>query len=195
MKTVIICDIDGVVADSSIRLKRYSNYKALERGDYNAFRVSMQAYNCTSLEDDVVIENGCELLHSLINYYSPTRVIFLTSRGEESRGNTLDWLNTYVSDVKSKDLIMRPSHPEIAPGIYWREGDPKFDHVAYKRSVVENLMADGYEIVMAIDDHAPICDMYQSIGIPAIVVKWPGIDCLTTSGMNMNAGALVGAIK
>ena len=44
------------------------------------------------------------------------------------------------------------------------------------------MLSDG-DVLMALDDHAPICEMYQEIGIPALVVKFPGIDCITSSGM------------
>ena len=88
MSRILICDIDGVVCDSSARISRFSDVAALERGDYNAFRVSMHAYGQSSTEEDIPIHHGIHLLHSLIAFHNPDRTIFLTSRGAESRNNT-----------------------------------------------------------------------------------------------------------
>jgi hypothetical protein len=183
MNSLIICDIDGVVCDSSIRINRYTDYSALERGDYNAFRVSMRAYNTASLEDDIPIQSGIDLLNSLRNFYNPDRVVFLTSRGNESRANTLNWLRDNVDfNLRDEDLIMRPEYVESEPGVFWRDGEQKFCHLAFKGSVARELLR-GFNILMALDDHLPLCEMYQGLGIPAVCVKFPGVDCLTGIGM------------
>ncbi len=180
--SILICDIDGVICDSSLRLSKYSNVAALESGDYNAFRLSMNAYNSSSLEDDVVISHGIDLLNSLCSFYNPSRVVFLTFRGELSRVNTLDWLryNIPFLEIGDDNLIMRPEYVEKSPGVFWLDGDIKSCPVYFKCSVVRDLLlADN--IVMALDDYESIVTMYQSLGIPSLCVKWPGVDCILNS--------------
>ena len=181
----IIFDIDGVVCDCSERIARYSDYKALERGDYNAFRVSMRAYNTAPVDEDIPIEHGIKLLRSLIDFHNPEHFTFLTSRGGESRANTLGWLKEHVfSWLTDDNLIMRPEYIETEPGIFWREGEPKFCHIEFKRGETLKL-AQNFDIVMAADDHLPICEMYQDLGVPALHVKFPGVDCLSKAGMTV----------
>jgi hypothetical protein len=173
--SALIIDIDGVVCDSSARLSRYSDHQALERGDYNAFRVSMNAYNRAPVDEDIPIEHGVKLFNSLRDFYSPEKIIFLTARGPESRVNTLNWLRRFVYfEVTNENLIMRPEYRETESGVLWREGEPHFCPIEYKR----------LEVLKLLDDHLPICEMYQKLGVPALHVKWPGVDCISKSGMD-----------
>lgn len=187
--SILIFDIDGVVCDCSARIAKYSDYKALERGDYNAFIVSMYAYNTASVDEDIPISHGINLLESLCNFYNPSRVVFLTSRGNESRVNTLGWLRKHIQflELNDENLIMRPQYFESAPGVFWREGEPKFCHVEFKKAETLKLL-EQREVLIALDDHLPIVEMYHSIDVPALHVKWPGVDCLTKSGMSIAAG-------
>jgi hypothetical protein len=184
--SIIICDIDGVVCDCSERIARYSNYKALESGDYNAFRVSMHDYNTASVDEDVPIVSGINLLNALYDFHFVSDVYFLTSRGGESRANTLGWLRKHIGflNLRDENLIMRPEYFESSPGVFWREGEPRFCHVEFKKSETLKLMDSG-DVVFALDDYLPIVEMYQSIGISGIHVKFPGVDCLSKSGMSV----------
>ena len=179
---LIVCDIDGVVCDCSERIAKYSNYKALEEDDYNAFRVSMSAYNSASVDADIPILAGINLLVSLHDYNSG-EIVFLTSRGNESRENTSRWLREHLpNDMNDFSLIMRPQYFESSPGIFWRDGEPRFCHVEFKKAEVLKLLED-YNILFALDDYLPIVEMYHSLGIPSLHVKFPGVDCLSKAGM------------
>lgn len=181
---LIICDIDGVVCDCSERIAKYSNHKALEEGDYNAFRVSMHEYNSASVDEDIPILAGVNLLESLYYVHNP-QIVFLTSRGSESYDNTHSWLRKHIEFIPSVSdfsLIMRPQYFESSPGIFWREGEPKFCHVEFKKGEVLKLL-DEYNILYALDDYLPIVEMYHSLGIPSLHVKFPGVDCLSKAGM------------
>jgi len=182
-RSVLLCDIDGVVCDSSKRLALYSDEAALERGDYNAFRASMHAYNTAPLDMDVPIREGVELLHMLVESYRPDDVMFLTSRGEEGRGNTFSWLKEFVwRGLGEEDLLMRPAHVERSPGIFWEEGEPRFCHISHKRGKTLNLL-ETRRVLIALDDYLPVCQMYQSIGVPALNVLFPDVDCLGLADM------------
>lgn len=181
MKNALIFDIDGVVCDSSERLSRYADSDALERGDYHAFNLSMVEYNKADLDSDIPIAQGIDLLYALRNHYdiqeiNPSRVIFLTARGEESRAKTFDWLKTWVyPTIESSDLIMRQESHIDENGF--------FCPVSYKRDEVKKLL-ENHRISIAVDDHLLICEKYQEIGVAALHVKFPGIDCISLSGAN-----------
>ena len=188
---LLICDIDGVICDSSARQLVYSDVEALKRGDHNAFRISMNAFNATS-EGDVLIETGLDLLVSLSCSFGIDRVIFLTARGECGRGPTLEWLNENIwAGIPSEDLIMRAEQPEIEPGIFWKPGMPNFSSVEQKRDEVLKLM-ETHEVVLALDDKPDIVAMYQDLPINALMVCWASIDCLTLVGDSRSPGSVSG---
>lgn len=178
---LLICDIDGVVCDSSSRQAKYSDLDALKRGDHNAFRISMNAYNSTT-EGDITIDRGVMLLNHLCSAYAIDRTVFLTARGEIGRPTTLAWLRREVrAHVSSDDLIMREEQPEIRPGVWWEPGMPNFSSVEQKRTETLKLMKD-FEVYLALDDKPDIIAMYQEIEVNALMVCWSNIDCLTLVG-------------
>lgn len=95
-KTLIICDIDGVLANCEHRLEY------LQRKDYNAFYGIKMA-------DDVEIKAGRSLLKSLRNSASDSSTIYYaTGRPERTRNLTLNWLEAhYMPQVWSDRLFMR----------------------------------------------------------------------------------------
>lgn len=172
---LIICDIDGVICDSSVRLEKYADTAALERGDYEAFRASMALYN-SSTEGDVVITPGISLLHQLYYIYEFPHIVFLTMRGEIGRGPTLSWLQENIDfiEVDDSNLIMRPE-------LHWHPGMVKFNAVEHKRQETK-LLSETYDVVMALDDRPDICAMYAEMGINVLTVTWAGVDCCTAVG-------------
>jgi len=178
----IIFDIDGVLCDSSKRIAKYADIEALNRGDYNAWRASMARYNATT-EEDEVIPSGLRLYRALQIGMFPARFFFVTSRGEDGREPTLIWLQDFINPaICSEDLIMRPAYVERSPGIYWLPGEPKFDHVVYKRAVLTELRKK-YNVILALDDYPDLASMYQEEGVPALHVQWPSVDCISGAGM------------
>lgn len=101
--TLIICDIDGVLADCSHRL----HY--LEEKDYGEF------YGDKILDDEL-IQSGAKLLYHLWDRHfvgdSLTEVsnslIFLTGRPNKTRTITQDWMRAcLVAQVANYPLLMR----------------------------------------------------------------------------------------
>jgi hypothetical protein len=110
------------------------------------------------------------------------RTFGLTMRGEEAREPTLCWLiENLPFAFKSDDLVMSPGRWADENGNYYDPTAPNLSAVEYKRATALRLLGE-YEIVAAVDDHPDICVMYRSIGIPALCVLYPGIDCLTPNG-------------
>ena len=164
----LICDIDGVVCDSSIRLKKYIDTKAVSEGDYTGYKLYSQ-----TTEGDVPIKSGIKLLRRYFYSFPRIHLIWVTSRQEQGRELTLKWLQTHViSEIKSSDLIMNGGK---------KNKKNKFSPPEYKRNILKKLQQD-YEIVLAIEDNIKICEMYNSEGIPTIHLMIPEVDCLTPAG-------------
>lgn len=106
-ETLVICDIDGVLANCEHRLKY------LRMKDYDTFYGVQMA-------DDSKINAGFSLLKSLRDSASDSSIIYYaTGRPERTRNLTLNWLEAYLmpqarSDrlYMRKDVDYRPS-PEL----------------------------------------------------------------------------------
>lgn len=165
---VLICDIDGVLCDSSKRQKKYCDPSALLENDLDRWHKSLDGYSSTT-EDDVPIYKGILLLRSLIPIFSIKRVLYLTARDELGFDLTLSWLQDNVDfKISRDDLFMRPHHDPRSPS-----------HL--KKDIILSLK-EKFDIVFALDDHPGICDTYTSIGIDNLQVNYSSIDCLTHVG-------------
>lgn len=91
--TLIICDIDGVLADCSHRL----HY--LEEKNYEAF------YSVASMIEDGIIWGGKDLFNAIKQPMSGLDVYLLTGRPERTRKITELWLNYY--DIAFNRMYMR----------------------------------------------------------------------------------------
>ena len=172
---VIIYDLDGVVVNSQERYIRSGGDEAIKKGDYNAFRQSLVEYN-KNTDGDLIISKSVEILNNLRQTLEIEHMIALTARGEEGKEPTLAFLKQHLPwEVNETLLYMRPRHLEVAPGIFWKPGMPKFSSVDYKREVVKELMK-SYNIVLAVDDHSYMCEMYWKLGIYAMCMMVPEVD-------------------
>ena len=79
MSTLVVCDIDGVLADCEHRL----HYK--DEKDYDSF------YGI-AMADDTKIESGINLLSAIYHGLSDYRFVYLTGRPERTRNITDLWL-------------------------------------------------------------------------------------------------------
>lgn len=109
-KTLIICDIDGVLADCTHRLKYISG----EEKDYESF------YGI-SMARDTLIESGQELINRLRKEhysYEEHELLLLTGRPERTAEITRNWLiangvcGHFTKMLMRKDGDFRPS-PEV----------------------------------------------------------------------------------
>ncbi len=136
----MIFDIDGVLSDAVGR------QHFLERGrrNWDAF--------FEACGDDAVIEEIARLLELL----DPNlQIVLLTGRPLRVRPQTLAWLERY--GLRWDILIMRD----------W--GD--YSHVtAFKRAVVDDLRAAGFNIRLALEDDPQNHAMYVSEGIPCVYI-------------------------
>ena len=90
---LVICDIDGVVADCTKRLP-YAKSKQYDRfyADY-------------MIKEDEEIPDGIAMLESL--YLGGARIVFCTGRNESCREATVKWLRKHVPRISIDALYMR----------------------------------------------------------------------------------------
>lgn len=177
-KRVIVSDIDGVLADSSARLREHLSQQR-RMVDHNTWLKSWWPYNTSpKILEDIPIHRGIELFHALMVGFRADEFRFITARGSEGIDLTRRWLIEHVigEDFPEEWLIMQPQLEEIAPGIVWRPGMPKYDPVDQKRVQISSLMSE-HDVLVAIDDRPDICQAYWHLGVHAMLVRFPEHDC------------------
>ena len=183
--TCIICDLDGVVVDSSCRLKKLIDFAAWDRGDFNAYYKSYIGYGLT-VEGDVALEEGIKELKSIVDLYNPEEIFFLTARGDVGRPLTLNWIREHIfAGFSSSHLIMNRHLAQLDPAWEFKEGD-HFSQVDYKEYEIKKFM-ENYEVLLVLDDHPSIIEMYESLNIPCKLIKFENVDCVTPTSRSDKA--------
>lgn len=139
MKTVVF-DLDGTLALIDHRL----HYIRGARKNYEAFFAS-----CVY---DPPNEPVCALLRQLFNH-SAWDIIIVSGRSDKVRSETAQWLED--NRLCYEQLIMR------------REGDFRADDVI-KEEILDQLLAEGREILFTIDDRQRVVDMWRRRGITCL---------------------------
>ena len=135
-KGIIICDIDGTIANIDHRL----HYVKGEKKDWKGFFSQMHL--------DTVRE---DVLKMLWDYQEAGhQIIFVSARPEDYKDSTNEWLRNNVFDrgVSYEGLIMR------------RSGD-KRDDVEVKGDIYHQLFKGKYEIEAVIDDRPKVIRMWK----------------------------------
>ncbi len=134
-------DIDGTLADLSHRLPHIQK----EPKDWDAF--------FAECANDAPISHVCDLACDLIR--AGQAVVFVSGRSDQVRAETLEWLYNHVGS--SRTLYMR------------RKGDHRPDHLV-KGELLDEILAAGYEPIMAFDDRDQVVKMWRARGIPCAQV-------------------------
>ncbi len=136
----VVFDIDGVLSDAT------SRQHFLERGqrDWTAF--------FDACGDDPLVEEIARLLELLDAHLV---VVLLTGRPIRVQPQTLAWLERY--GVRWDLLVMR------ARGEHARV-------TAYKRAVVRDLRAYGFDLRLALEDDPTNRAMFVEEGVPCVYV-------------------------
>jgi predicted kinase len=146
MKAVIF-DIDGTLADVSHRLHYLENGK-----DWNGFFSQMHL--------DPVIEPIAELARLLyagisngIKQPFDYAILIVSARPDDYRFETGKWLN--ANHIPFQKLYMRKS------------GDFRRDDIV-KSEILQQILDDGYEPFLVVDDRPMVVDMWRSHGITTL---------------------------
>lgn len=142
-KDIILCDIDGVIADCTHRL----HYITGKERDYDAF------YD--ACDQDRRIDDMFDFIRKADDDLA-FKVFFITGRPERIREKTARWIkvNGYYS-ADSSQIIMR------------KDDDHRKAHII-KEEYLQHFDKD--KILFAIDDDKEVCEMYRSKGINTLQV-------------------------
>jgi phosphoglycolate phosphatase-like HAD superfamily hydrolase len=136
----VIFDVDGVLADATGR----QHLLDWPRRDWDAF--------FDACGDDPVIDEVARML-SLLD--PGLVVVLLTARPMRVQPQTLEWAARH--DLRWDLLVMRSA------------GDHDWAS-EYKRGVVDELRAAGYDPRLAVEDDRRNVDMFHRAGIPCLYV-------------------------
>lgn len=136
---MIIFDIDGVLADTNYRERKYLRGKKNSEIDWKSF-----------FEDcihDLPISAGILVAKAIINYLPQAEILFLTSRDETVRTTTLQWLSEQLGINKSRiDLTMRAKNNYV-------------ESVEFKEEVGREIGFKNIDLVF--EDNPIIVDMWR----------------------------------
>ena len=136
----VVFDIDGVLSDAAGR----QHFLDFGRRDWDAF--------FDACGDDPLVAEVARLLELL----DPAlHVVLLTGRPGRVQPQTVSWLGRY--GLRWDLLVMR------SPGDGRRVS-------TFKRSVVDDLRAHGFDLRLAFEDDPRNRDMFHSEGIPCIYI-------------------------
>jgi len=136
MKPCYLFDIDGTLADCSHRLHHIQKSPK----DWRAF--------FAACDDDAPIAPVISLLLALFD--ADHTIVYVSGRSDECRALTHDWM-------------MRHSLPD-APLYMRKEGDYRNDDIV-KGELLDQILADGFNPVMAFDDRDRVVKMWRDRGI------------------------------
>lgn len=160
MKNLIVCDLDGTLANCEHRVhhvQRVDGNGLKKKPDWDAFYAGVK--------DDTVNEAVHELLVHMcglsMHYeYRQHRVIFCSGRPERCRADTMDWLDAntmFGSDGYT--LLMR------------KDGDYRADYIVKQEILDEHIDKD--RVLFVLDDRQQVVDMWRRNGLQCFQVA-PG---------------------
>ena len=140
-KRIVICDIDGTIADCKHRL--HYIYKNPEESDYERFYSQVQ--------NDKPIESVISEVKGMIN--DETAIIFVSSRPEKYRKQTVEWLNEHFGPL-GEALLLR------------KAGDFRDANIV-KEEIYEEHLKD-LNIIKVFEDRLNIIEMWRRKGLDVV---------------------------
>jgi len=141
MKKIIICDLDGTLADCTHR-QHYVQGEG--KKNWKAFFDGM--------DKDLLHASLNEVLQVLRQYYD---IYFVSARPDNYRDMTEAWLEEVAGwDLEDEgfSLIMR------------KAGDYRADTIV-KKEILDQIRNENVEILMAFDDRKSVVDMWRENGV------------------------------
>jgi phosphoglycolate phosphatase-like HAD superfamily hydrolase len=146
MSKVILCDVDGTLANTdhrehflTVRPKKWKEYKK-------------QAHLDKPYEDIVWL---MKLLKKAGN-----TILIVTARSEDERKQTKEWLDK-TAGLKG-----------VYDRIYMRGTDDYRDHTIVKKELLNDIRLDGYDPYMVFDDHNGVVEMWRNSGLRCLQVQY-----------------------
>ena len=143
MKKCVILDLDGSIANDSLRAK-----------DLKDKLISWRSYFLRSGEDTVIRET-LEFLRTIPDEID---IIVSTGRPQFTKKVTKKWIEDHLEGIKIKDYLMRPNHSFIK-------------NERLKEQNLDIILKKGYEVYVAIEDNPRAIEMYKRRKINVREVK------------------------
>jgi hypothetical protein len=150
-ETIILCDIDGVLADVRHLLPFISKHLPKEKRNYNEYYRRIGEAKPTAY-----IEYIAEML-----FLKPLKFYYTTGRSEQCRNVTTHWLN-------ENRLLLNASYSEL---LMRKDGDERPAHEV-KLEMLNIIRAKHPEAYfLAIDDDSQVIKMYRREGVACFHIK------------------------
>jgi tRNA uridine 5-carbamoylmethylation protein Kti12 len=146
-ETVIICDIDGTVADIEHRRHHVRSTEGKKK-DWGAFNREMVK---DTPKTDVI-----ELINIMNRKY---KIVFCSGRTDDFRKETTEWLNKYFPNIKDLELYMRPRN------------DSRKDDII-KEIILDFEILPRYDVLFSVDDRDQVVAMWRKRGITCLQVDY-----------------------
>ena len=158
-KNVVICDLDGTLADVNHRLHYIKNddgtLKPYAERDWDSFN--------EACAEDRPNTDVIEILRSLIRSPNGARMVyFLSGRNEVVRDTTVAWLQKYVLPNESKISINKD--------LRMRKADDRRPDTEVKLEMVRELGLTPDDVLCILDDRQCVVDMWRENGFRCLQV-------------------------
>ena len=158
-KNIILCDLDGTLADVNHRLHYIKNddgtKKTRKESDWGSFH--------TECINDVPNNDVIEILHSLVREWWQ-EVYFLSGRNDVVRAETVEWLQKHVADYEHWSETCR------AQLVMRKNGDFRPD-TEVKLEMVQELGLTPDDVLCVLDDRQCVVDMWRENGFRCLQVN------------------------
>ena len=150
MNNIIICDIDGTIADCEHR----RHYITTKPKDHDAFYAGVR--------EDKPIGNVISVLLSLLELHNPPSLVFVTGRPERTRKDTEWWLAEYLHLHPSRlfssgyEMFMR------------KDRDYRQDYLV-KQDILDKHI-DKSKVWVVLDDRDQVVQMWRRNGLTCLQV-------------------------
>lgn len=144
MKDVIVCDLDGTLANCEHRVHHVQN----KPKNWNAFYAGVR-------EDEVNVPVLFVLDAFLNREPIPFELIFCSGRPERCRADTENWLRE-VCHITDFTLLMR------------KDGDFRADYIV-KQEILDNAIPKD-RVLFVLDDRQQVVDMWRRNGLTCFQV-------------------------
>jgi hypothetical protein len=158
-KEIILCDVDGTLADVNHRLHYIKNddgtLKPYAERDWDSFN--------EACAEDRPNTDVIEVLRSLVRSPNGERLVyFLSGRNEVVRDTTVAWLQKYVLPNESKISINKD--------LRMRKADDRRPDTEVKLEMVRELGLTPDDVLCILDDRQCVVDMWRENGFRCLQV-------------------------
>jgi phosphoglycolate phosphatase-like HAD superfamily hydrolase len=162
-KRIVLCDVDGTLADVNHRLHYIKNddgtLKPYAERDWDSFNDACRY--------DVPNNDVIEILHEVANLgacthlgeYTGREVYILSGRNEVTRRRTVKWLKKYVYSYLDYDELL-----------IMRKADDRRPDTEVKLEMVRELGLTPDDVLCILDDRQCVVDMWRENGFRCLQV-------------------------